>query len=98
MRFDVEHLYARWTGVKPRRLKIQETLGSGLCRLRLTLLRKKSMPFWKKVEQDRRISSYDIPEELRIDHKAVLTHLKKKLDIQKGSILGSYNMSSLKEI
>ncbi|GBP11395.1 Histone-lysine N-methyltransferase SETMAR [Eumeta japonica] len=31
----------------------------------------------EKIEQDRRISSYDIAEELGIDHKTVLTHLKK---------------------
>ncbi|GBP68542.1 Histone-lysine N-methyltransferase SETMAR [Eumeta japonica] len=40
----------------------------------------------KKVEQDRHISSYEIAEELGIDHKTVLTLLKKatytkKLDI-----------------
>ncbi|GBP58804.1 hypothetical protein EVAR_83999_1 [Eumeta japonica] len=35
--FDVNHLYAHWTGAKPRRLKIQETLGFGLRLLRLAL-------------------------------------------------------------
>ncbi|GBP18965.1 hypothetical protein EVAR_78433_1 [Eumeta japonica] len=30
----------------------------------------------KKEEQDRRISSYGIAEELGIDHKTVLDHLK----------------------
>ncbi|GBP84033.1 Histone-lysine N-methyltransferase SETMAR [Eumeta japonica] len=34
---DVKHLNARWTGVKPRRLEIQEALGFGLRRLRLAL-------------------------------------------------------------
>ncbi|GBP69458.1 hypothetical protein EVAR_48816_1 [Eumeta japonica] len=33
----MKHLYARWTGVKLRRLKIQETLGFGVRRLRLAL-------------------------------------------------------------
>ncbi|GBP64269.1 Histidine decarboxylase [Eumeta japonica] len=50
----------------------------------------------EKVEQDRHISSYNIAEQLEIDHKTALTHLK-KLDIQKSSILGSHT-SSLKEI
>ncbi|KAA5590705.1 hypothetical protein F3H15_36350, partial [Pseudomonas aeruginosa] len=41
---------------------------------------------FEKVEQDRHISSYDVAEELQIDHKTVLVHLKstgytKKLDI-----------------
>lgn len=41
---------------------------------------------FEKVEQDRHISSYDIAEELDVDHKTVLRHLqksgyKKKLDI-----------------
>ncbi|GBP48039.1 hypothetical protein EVAR_83742_1 [Eumeta japonica] len=31
----------------------------------------------EKVEQDRHISSYDIAQELGIDHKIDLTHLKK---------------------
>ncbi|GBP33380.1 Histone-lysine N-methyltransferase SETMAR [Eumeta japonica] len=31
----------------------------------------------EKVQQDRHISSYDIAEELGIDHKTVLSHLKK---------------------
>ncbi|GBP94264.1 Histone-lysine N-methyltransferase SETMAR [Eumeta japonica] len=31
----------------------------------------------EKVERDRNNSSYDIAEELNIDHKTVLTHLKK---------------------
>ncbi|GBP80398.1 hypothetical protein EVAR_44632_1 [Eumeta japonica] len=33
-----------------------------------------------KLEQDRHISSYDIAEELKIDHKTVLIQLKKNLD------------------
>ncbi|GBP06862.1 Histone-lysine N-methyltransferase SETMAR [Eumeta japonica] len=41
------------------------------------LLLIKSRTFWKKVEQDRHINSYDIAEELRIDHKTVWIHLKK---------------------
>ncbi|WP_337239668.1 hypothetical protein, partial [Vibrio cholerae] len=41
---------------------------------------------FERVEQDRHISSYDVAEELGIDPKTVLTHLKKagytkKLDI-----------------
>ena len=41
---------------------------------------------FEKVEQDRHISSYDVAEELGIDHKTVLAHLKNtgytiKLDI-----------------
>lgn len=41
---------------------------------------------FEKVEQDRHISSYDVAEELAIDHRTVLTHLNKvgytkKLDI-----------------
>lgn len=41
---------------------------------------------FEKVEQDRHISSYGIAEELDVDHKTVLRHLrksgyKKKLDI-----------------
>ncbi|KAL0852079.1 hypothetical protein ABMA28_000324 [Loxostege sticticalis] len=32
---------------------------------------------FEKVEQDRHISSYDVAEELGIDHKTVLAHLKK---------------------
>ncbi|KAL0880854.1 hypothetical protein ABMA27_002037 [Loxostege sticticalis] len=41
---------------------------------------------FEKVEQDQHISSYDVAEELGIDHKTVLAHLKKtgytkKLDI-----------------
>ncbi|GBP84701.1 hypothetical protein EVAR_32327_1 [Eumeta japonica] len=35
--FDEKYLYARWSGVNPRRLKIQETLSFGLRRLRLAL-------------------------------------------------------------
>ncbi|GBP17804.1 Histone-lysine N-methyltransferase SETMAR [Eumeta japonica] len=50
------------------------------------LLRINAMPFWKKIEQDRHISSYDRAEELKINNKTVLTYLKrprctKKLDI-----------------
>ncbi|GBP87239.1 hypothetical protein EVAR_102493_1 [Eumeta japonica] len=37
----------------------------------------------EKLEQGHQIRSYDIAEELRIDHRTVLAHLKKKLDIQK---------------
>ncbi|GBP66031.1 hypothetical protein EVAR_47531_1 [Eumeta japonica] len=33
--------------------------------------------FLEKVQEDRHISSYDIAEELGIDHETVLTHLKK---------------------
>ena len=41
---------------------------------------------FKKVERDRHNSSYDIAEELDVDHKTVIHHLrksgyKKKLDI-----------------
>ena len=50
---------------------------------------------FEKVEQDRHISSYDVAEELGIDHKTVLAHLK-KLGTQKSSIFG-YLTSSLKE-
>ncbi|GBP73270.1 hypothetical protein EVAR_54764_1 [Eumeta japonica] len=51
----------------------------------------------EKLEQDGHISSYDIVEELNIDQKIVMTHLKKKLDIQKSSILETHT-SLLKEI
>ena len=32
---------------------------------------------FKKVEQDRHISSHDIAEELNVDHRTVLRHLRK---------------------
>jgi len=45
----------------------------------------KSMKSWKKIEQDRHISSNDINKELNIDYKKVLNVWrrldKKKLDI-----------------
>ncbi|GBP89305.1 Histone-lysine N-methyltransferase SETMAR [Eumeta japonica] len=41
------------------------------------LLRIKSKPFFKKVEQDQDISSYDIAGKLGIDYNTILTHLKK---------------------
>ena len=50
---------------------------------------------FEKVEQDRLISSYDVAEELGIDHKTVLAHLK-KTGYTKSSIFG-YLTSSLKE-
>ncbi|GBP57351.1 Putative uncharacterized protein FLJ37770 [Eumeta japonica] len=50
----------------------------------------------EKVKQNRHISSYDLAEELRIDHKTVLTYLK-KAGYTKSSIFGSHT-SSLKEI
>ncbi|GBP39455.1 Histone-lysine N-methyltransferase SETMAR [Eumeta japonica] len=49
----------------------------------VNLLRIKSMPFWEKWDQNRHISSFDIAEELRIDHKIVLTDLKKPECIKK---------------
>jgi len=38
---------------------------------------------FEKVEQDRHISSYNVAEELGIDHKTVLAHFK-KMGTQKG--------------
>ncbi|GBP97682.1 hypothetical protein EVAR_90836_1 [Eumeta japonica] len=42
----------------------------------------------EKLEQGHQIRSYDIAEELRIDHRTVLAHLK-KAGYTKSSILGS---------
>ncbi|GBP46258.1 hypothetical protein EVAR_30387_1 [Eumeta japonica] len=50
----------------------------------------------EKVEQDRHISSYDIADELRIDHKTVLSHLKKAKHT-KAPYLGP-NTGSVKKI
>ncbi|GBP76938.1 hypothetical protein EVAR_53820_1 [Eumeta japonica] len=50
----------------------------------------------EKVEQHRHISSYDATKELGIDHKRVLTHLKKG-GYTKSSRLGSHT-SSLREM
>ena len=52
----------------------------------VALLRIKWMPFLKKWSKNRPVCSYDVAEELGIDHKTVLAHLKKtgytkKLDI-----------------
>lgn len=44
---------------------------------------------FEKVEQDPHISSYDIAEELGIDRKTVLTHLKKSGYTKKLDILGA---------
>ncbi|GBP64534.1 Histone-lysine N-methyltransferase SETMAR [Eumeta japonica] len=50
----------------------------------------------KKVKQDRHISSYDIAEELEIDHKTDFTHLK-RAGYTKRLILASH-IGSLEEI
>ncbi|GBP60487.1 hypothetical protein EVAR_37523_1 [Eumeta japonica] len=41
----------------------------------------------EKVEKYRHISSYDITEELRIDHKIILTHLQKSWIYKKAQYL-----------
>ena len=44
---------------------------------------------FEKVEQDRHVSSYDVAEELGIDHKTVLAHLKKNWVHKKARYLGT---------
>ena len=41
------------------------------------LVTDKISAIFEKVEQDRHISSYNIAEELKVDHKTVLRHLRK---------------------
>ncbi|GBP29595.1 hypothetical protein EVAR_79144_1 [Eumeta japonica] len=47
--FDVKHLYARWIKVKPRRLKIQETLGFGVRPLHLALRAHRGVTRWHEA-------------------------------------------------
>ncbi|GBP36842.1 hypothetical protein EVAR_96088_1 [Eumeta japonica] len=46
----------------------------------------------EKVEQDRHISSYDIAEELRSDHKTVLTN-SKKAGYMKGTQMSNLDLT-----
>ena len=52
---------------------------------------------FEKVDQERHISSYDIAEELGVDHKTVLRHLL-RLGTRKKMAFGYYHMISLREI
>ena len=53
------------------------------------LVTDKISAIFEKVEQDRHISSYNIAEELKVDHKTVLRHLRKSGYKKKLDILGS---------